>query len=229
MTLFSATFQENQTLLHTDLNRVQAETEAAIEAYSDVNLGDGVETAAALAPSISGATVALAAGYAYLFGVRFSGDTAVDFTALPNGSYYGYLDAATGGYLASTVRPGANAGLVLFSADWDGAAITNLVDRRVKAERLRLNAATATADYQASSCDEVVLADATAASLTVTLPYAADCRACVLTVKKTDAGANAVTVAAKSGETVDGSASVTLAAQYDAVRLYCDGAAWWKI
>jgi hypothetical protein len=119
--------------------------------------------------------------------------------------------------------------LVLFSVDWDGATLTNLVDRRVKAERLRLNVATAATYYQASGCDEVVLVNAAAGAMAVTLPYAADCKFCVLTVKKTDASANAVTVAAKSGETVDGAANVALAAQYDAVRLYCDGAAWWKI
>lgn len=46
------------------------------------------------------------------------------------------------------------------------------------------------------------------------------------TVKKTDASTNAVTVQGSGGVTVDGQASVSLAAQNDAVTVQYTGTAW---
>lgn len=73
--------------------------------------------------------------------------------------------------------------------------------------------------------DGVLLADATAGVVTLTLPKAETMRGRRVTVKKLD-NANDVEVAAASGETVDGAADVTLTTQYEVVTVVSDGTAW---
>jgi hypothetical protein len=70
--------------------------------------------------------------------------------------------------------------------------------------------------------DGVVLADATSAPITVTLPHAgyAALNSLEFVVKRLNAGVNAVTVVPKiAAQTIDGAANRALAAQYNAVRL----------
>ena len=73
---------------------------------------------------------------------------------------------------------------------------------------------------------EVVLADATAGVITVNLPAVATSTELFYTVKKTDGGANVVTVDTPGAETIDGSANVGLAAQYSTVAVVSDSANW---
>ncbi len=81
--------------------------------------------------------------------------------------------------------------------------------------------------YFAQPADSLIYADATAGSFTVTLPIAAGHAGRLLRVKQTTTP-NTVTVAAASGQTVDGLSSVSLA-NGAAVQLISDGAAWWVI
>ena len=85
---------------------------------------------------------------------------------------------------------------------------------------------TKTTTYTANSSDKTILADATGAAFTVTLPTAVGRDSVVYVVKKIDAGANAVTVATTSSQTIDGAATASLAAQYAVVRVQSDGANW---
>jgi hypothetical protein len=84
----------------------------------------------------------------------------------------------------------------------------------------------AVAAYDASD-REFVLADATAGAFTVTLPPVADSTDVWINVKKVDSSVNAVTVAPSVTGLIDGVATNTLSAQYDAVDLYCDGSNWY--
>lgn len=62
---------------------------------------------------------------------------------------------------------------------------------------------------------------------TVTLPAAATAGAgFVIGVKKIDASANAVTIAASGADTIDGAASLALTVQYGTAILRCDGTVW---
>lgn len=63
-----------------------------------------------------------------------------------------------------------------------------------------------TADHVASD-GEVVLADASGGGFTVTLPAPDDPEAFTVTVKKTDATGNTVTVAREDAQNIDGDAS----------------------
>ncbi|MHB8842811.1 MAG: hypothetical protein ACYC56_13675, partial [Candidatus Aquicultor sp.] len=69
--------------------------------------------------------------------------------------------------------------------------------------------------------DGLILADATAAAIAITLPTLTTAEAGLpIMVVKTDAVANSVTVATTSGGTA------TLAAQYDKVHAVWSGTAW---
>lgn len=82
---------------------------------------------------------------------------------------------------------------------------------------------TKTAAYTAKSGD-AVLANATTAAFTVTLPTSV--ANATVSVKKTDSTGNAITIAPTSG-LIDGLSTKVLSTQYDALDFYCDGTNWW--
>lgn len=87
--------------------------------------------------------------------------------------------------------------------------------------------ADATGDILAS--DYLVLGDATAGNITLTLPAVADSDGARYIVKKIDASANHVIVEGNGAETIDGAANVEIKHQYDSLSVVCDGSVWWII
>ena len=88
------------------------------------------------------------------------------------------------------------------------------------------NILTKTEDYTTSGDkDEIILADASSNSITITLTTSENV---IAIIKKIDNSANSVTITPDSG-TIDGENSVSLDSQYEVVRLACDGTNWWKI
>lgn len=83
-----------------------------------------------------------------------------------------------------------------------------------------------TSAYTAAYGD-IVLADATSASFTVTLPTASSAQLPV-TVKKIDASTNTVTVAPATG-TIDGSATIVISTRYASYDLVSDGTNWFIV
>jgi hypothetical protein len=81
---------------------------------------------------------------------------------------------------------------------------------------------TKTANYTVSVVDDTILVDATAGPVTITLIPAA-WTPNTYTVKKIDSTANAVTVAAHAGDTIDGAATVSLTTQYQHVKVVPGG------
>lgn len=73
--------------------------------------------------------------------------------------------------------------------------------------------------------DAVLLADATLAPFTITLPDPVRVQGAAFTIKKVDATANAVTV----GATIDGTLNPTLTVQYQSISVQSDGTAYWKL
>jgi hypothetical protein len=84
---------------------------------------------------------------------------------------------------------------------------------------------TVTSNYTASNGD-VVLADASAGAITVTLPTPT--AGAVINVKKIDSSANAVTIDG-AGATIDGQASIQITTQYESYTLVSDGSNWYII
>lgn len=85
---------------------------------------------------------------------------------------------------------------------------------------------TETSDYTAGIHD-AVLADASGAALTVTLP--APSTDVLVAVKKTDATSNAVTIATPGTETIDGDTERTVTAQYVSRTITSDGSDYFII
>ena len=86
--------------------------------------------------------------------------------------------------------------------------------------------ATKTTAYTLTATDSVVLADATSAALTVTLPSAVGIAGRQYTIKRINSGSNNVNIGTTSSQTIDGSASKSIGAQYSAATLVSDGANW---
>lgn len=106
---------------------------------------------------------------------------------------------------------------------------TLLGDRRIVAPNgLGMAIRTITAARTLDGTDGVVLADATGAAFTVTLPRADQSKGRWFRVMKTDASANAVTVATLQGN-INGAATKVLAAQFAAADLHSDGANWFHL
>jgi hypothetical protein len=104
---------------------------------------------------------------------------------------------------------------------WDGLAYRYLQSMNVQS--LTTTAAVLTTD------SIVVLADATAGAITLTLPPAASFAGQAKTVKRMNSGANAVIVDGLASETIDGSATVTLSAQYQVCQIISNGTNWVRI
>lgn len=86
-----------------------------------------------------------------------------------------------------------------------------------------------TAATTITAADALVLVDTTSGAVTVTLPVAAVSAGKRYTVKKTNAGANNVTLDGNGAETIDGAATVVWNTQYLAYTVQSDGATWWTI
>lgn len=117
-----------------------------------------------------------------------------------------------------------------------GAAATDVLTRAdgdarygVATGALTLNTRGITVTDSVNATDYAVFADATAGAITVNLPAVASSAGRALVVKKIDASGNAVTLDGSGAETIDGAATQAIAAQYDALMVVCDGAAWWIV
>ncbi len=83
-----------------------------------------------------------------------------------------------------------------------------------------------TANYIIVSTDGIILANATSAGFTVTLPTAIGVTGIEYTIKKTDSSINLVTIATTSSQTIDGITTKTLGTQYASITVISDGANW---
>lgn len=88
-----------------------------------------------------------------------------------------------------------------------------------RGERDLVGSVTVTVAYRVLPNDALVRANATGGAFTVTLPAASAVVGQRVTVKRLNAGANAVTVSAQGTDTIDGAASASLTAQYQAVTV----------
>ena len=160
---------------------------------------------------------------------------------------FGAAGAASryGGFLAYTDRDGNRMSLQFFTTNSAGALQRALiVGSGAFAGRLGVGTsgnpdsvlevngaiatafATKTAAYTLTATDSIIKADATAAAFTLTLPTAVGIAGRMYTVKRVNAGVNAVTVDAAGAQTIDGAATHVLSAQWQTVRLVSDGVGW---
>jgi hypothetical protein len=79
-----------------------------------------------------------------------------------------------------------------------------------------------------TNANSVALVSASGGVVTITIPTAATNRGKVFNIKKTDSSANGVIISPVAG-TIDGSATKTLAFQYDSLMLVSDGSNYFLI
>ena len=78
-----------------------------------------------------------------------------------------------------------------------------------------------------SALDQIVLVDATSASVTIALPAVASVPPGTwYAVKKTDATGHAVTVNPDGSETIDGNTTVQISVQHTTITIVSDGSQW---
>jgi hypothetical protein len=103
------------------------------------------------------------------------------------------------------------------------------VTTEIDAAQLPLITTTLTS-YTLKNSDKTILADASSASFTVTLPGAATVEeGKTYTVKRTNAGTNTVIVDGNGSETIDGIPSLRLNQRFDYLQLQSDGTNWMVI
>lgn len=84
-----------------------------------------------------------------------------------------------------------------------------------------------TADYSVQSTDDVILCDASAGQLTVTLPDPAEAGSKTFHIKKIDASLYTVRVNPNSAETIDGKTFKLIRGQYSNMQLVSNGSDWY--
>lgn len=131
------------------------------------------------------------------------------------------VDAVAAAQAAATA---ANDAAVTAQAAADTATATAEAAQAAVAS-IPTGAASITANYDVTTGDANVLVDATAGPVTVRLlPLIANPPP--VTIRKTDASANAVTVAARVGDTINGGPNISLATQYESASCVNDGTEW---
>lgn len=85
--------------------------------------------------------------------------------------------------------------------------------------------------YQMDPLDDLIVADATGGAITVTLPWVQEAQPKLYFVKRQNAGVNAVNVAGRGGQLLDGATPVVLALQYAVLTVIPDAALgqWWIV
>jgi len=77
------------------------------------------------------------------------------------------------------------------------------------------------------SGDYLILANAAGGAITLNLPPAALVPGRIYVIKRTNSGANTVTVDANGSETIDGALTHVLSPQWNAITIISDGTAWY--
>jgi len=117
--------------------------------------------------------------------------------------------------MSSLIPPTKSPGDVIRSSEWNFVleVLRSLFAKVAK-----------TADYTATLDDFLILVDDSGGSVVITLPAATNTGKEFLVVKSVSS-ANTVTVQCTGADKIEGSASVTLSAQYDKIHVIADGTA----
>lgn len=112
---------------------------------------------------------------------------------------------------------------------WFPQVAKSIDDELTRLERLERRITEVSADTELTNEHYTVLADATSAAVTLTLPTAESALGRIYHVKKIDASANAVTLDGNGSETIDGAANKSTTTQYAGFTVQSDGTEWWLL
>jgi hypothetical protein len=131
--------------------------------------------------------------------------------------------------IPATLPSGSWGMLSLFCTDSLDSGIISAWSYESPPEGTRATIAEKTANYTITTDDSTIIADATAGSITITLPPAASAAEFKFDIKKKDSSANTVTIDADGAETIDGAATYVITIQYQSVTIQSDGTDWWVL
>jgi hypothetical protein len=83
--------------------------------------------------------------------------------------------------------------------------------------------------YTVTPRDSTLLVNAVSGVITISLPTCADCTGRIYVIKKVDSSVNNVNITSAGSESIDGSATRSLTAQYQVIRVQSNGVNWWII
>lgn len=115
------------------------------------------------------------------------------------------------------------------NADCEFNRVVGGVGRTGEGSGVYLDTLAKTTNYTVTDEDHLILCDASAGAITITLPAAVSSSGLVVEVKRVDAStdlAEYVTIDGNASETIDGDAGIFLTLQYESVLLHCDGTGW---
>lgn len=117
------------------------------------------------------------------------------------------------------------ASLASLTPSASGQSVANITQSR-PGIAYNANSAAVTGSYAVKTTDHTIVANATIAAFTISLPPAGTKAYPYLVIKKSDATANAVTVDAFGSQTINGSATFVLGQQHQQVVLHSNGTSW---
>ena len=141
------------------------------------------------------------------------------------GTVYGTISANSyaNGVTTITVELDDNATLDNGLSDVD-VGILSAVNTSLPVAPVGWTKVNRTSNYSAGAGDCVIICDASAGPITVTLPYVTEGK--IFAIKKEDSTANAVTIQPSGTERIDGEANKVLSTQFDYIMLIGDGTSW---
>lgn len=142
---------------------------------------------------------------------------------------YGLRDLRIGSgkkYFFETTGSNSYIGRNSSTGDTEIGTATGILARNDGSPTLVTKYVAKSAAYTITDFDFTVNTDASGAARTITLPTAVGRGGRMFVVRKSDASANAVTVATTSSQTINGAATYSLTAQYQTVQVESDGANW---
>ena len=89
--------------------------------------------------------------------------------------------------------------------------------------------ATKTSNYTLVASDNVILGDASAGNVTITLPLASIATGYRFQIKKIDSSSNTVTLQRSGSDTIDGSTTAVISVQYVSLAIVSDGSNWYIV
>lgn len=148
-----------------------------------------------------------------------------------NSSSLIFRTAITAGTITQRMRIFANGNVSVSSSATDPGFLFNVAGTGRFTSTLTtagqiLGLTARTSNHNVTATDHIIPCDATSGAFNVTLPTASGRSGQTYTIKKTDSGANAVTVNTTSSQTIDGSTTYSLATQWKYVTVVSNGSNW---
>lgn len=218
-----------------------------IEAFREAIVGNGVITGLEVTQSSTPAmSVAVSAGQCTIDGVVYAEASSQNVNIGNGDATHDRKDIVTydatagnpavvaGTPAAAPVPPDIPAGDILLGIVLvEANETTSILNTDITEDRVytidRWEHTAVSANTTLNDAHYVVTVNATGGVRTITLPTASGILGKVYVVKKIDSTTNTVTVDGHSAETIDGSANVSLAAQWAAVIIQSDGTNWIRI